>query len=62
MDKQCELQMDDHEDCGQPAVFVVRAGPLGSDLKPFYACPDHPQELYADLVQMGWRVQEPSPI
>lgn len=54
--------MDDHEDCGQPAVFVVRAGPLGSDLKPFYACPDHPQELYADLVQMGWRVQEPSPI
>jgi hypothetical protein len=62
VDKICELDMGDGHDCGLPAVYVVWAGPYGSDLKPFYACQDHPQQLYMDLTQDGFRVQEPTPL
>lgn len=62
VDKTCDLQVDAGVDCGRPAVYVVRASPGIGELKPFYACPEHPQTLYTDLVGMGWRVQEPTTI
>jgi hypothetical protein len=59
----CELDMGGGQDCGRPAIFKVMAGPgYSSELKAFYACPDHPQDLYDDLVQAGFRVQEPTPL
>lgn len=63
MDRLCELDIGEGLlDCGRPAVFVVWAGPYGSDLKPFYACPEHPGDLYDDLAQVGFQVREPSPL
>jgi hypothetical protein len=62
VDKHCDLLMDDAEDCGRQPVYVVWASPGDADLKPFYACTEHPYELYEDLVRMGWRVQEPTPL